>query len=106
MHPEILRDISAQRGRDMRDRAHRILLAQTASKILRARRRGLIGPGEADDSTVSVMSAIPAVPDFVDGSFLPGPADGRTARGSGERSARGRTAGACEACGTAGAHAA
>jgi hypothetical protein len=91
MHPEILRDISAQRGRDMRDRAHRILLAQTASKILRARRRGLIGPGEADDSAVSVRSAVPAVPavpDFVDGSFLP------------------RPDGACETCGTAGARAA
>jgi hypothetical protein len=34
---EILRDIPAQRGRDMRDRAGRILLAQAASKIRQAR---------------------------------------------------------------------
>jgi len=61
MHPEILRELSSQRGAEMRDRAHRILLARTASKLRRARRRGL---GEVDDVV------IPAIPDFADGSFL------------------------------------
>jgi hypothetical protein len=45
----------------MRDRAHRILLARTASKLMRARRRGL---SEADEF------AVPAIPDFADSSFL------------------------------------
>jgi hypothetical protein len=48
----------------MRNRAHRILLARTASKILRARRRGL---SEADEFG---NTPIPAIPDFADGSFL------------------------------------
>jgi hypothetical protein len=61
MHPEILRELSSQRGAEMRDRAHRILLARTASKLMRARRRGL---SEADEF------AVPAIPDFADGSFL------------------------------------
>ncbi len=64
MHPEILRELSSQRGAEMRNRAHRILLARTASKILRARRRGL---SEADEFGSMPM---PAVPDFADGSFL------------------------------------
>jgi len=61
MHPEILRELSSQRGAEMRDRAHRILQARTASKLRRARRRGL---SEVDEFT------IPAIPDFADGSFL------------------------------------
>jgi hypothetical protein len=64
MHPEILRELSSQRGAEMRNRAHRILLARTASKILRARRRGL---SEADEFG---STPIPAIPDFADGSFL------------------------------------
>ena len=65
MYPEILRELSAQRGAEMRDRAHRILFARRASKILRARRRGLV---EADEFPV------PAIPDYADGSFAAGPA--------------------------------
>ncbi|MGD0069472.1 MAG: hypothetical protein ABSB76_39385 [Streptosporangiaceae bacterium] len=64
MHPEILRELSSQRGAEMRDRAHRILLARTASKILRARRRGL---SEVDEFG---STPIPPIPDFADGSFL------------------------------------
>jgi len=67
MHPEILRELSSQRGAEMRNRAHRILLARTASKILRARRRGL---SEADEFGSTPTPAIPAIPDFADGSFL------------------------------------
>ena len=58
MHPEILRELSAQRGREMRDRAHRARLAKMAS---RSRRHGRDLP---DDDFV-----IPAIPDYVDGSF-------------------------------------
>ena len=60
MHPEILRELSAQRSRDLRERARRALLARTASRALRAMRRG----ARLDDEFV-----VPAIPDYVDGSF-------------------------------------
>ena len=58
MHPEILRELTAQRGRDMRARAQQARLARMA---IRGRRHGHDLP---DDDFV-----IPAIPDFVDGSF-------------------------------------
>jgi hypothetical protein len=58
MHPEILRELSAQRGRELRDRAHRARLAKIA---IRGRRHGRDLP---DDDFV-----VPAIPDYVDGSF-------------------------------------
>jgi hypothetical protein len=70
MHPEILRELTSQRGREMRDRAHRATIARTASRAQRARRRGRAEPDEF---------VIPAVPDFVDGSFRVQPADGEAA---------------------------
>jgi hypothetical protein len=63
MHPEILRELGAQRGSEMRARAHRARLAKVARKELRA------GRGTAD------VFVAPAVPDFVDGSFLVTTAD-------------------------------
>jgi len=60
MHPEILRELNAQRGRDLRARAQRALLARTASRTLRARRHGTKETGEF---------VAPAIPDYVDGSF-------------------------------------
>ena len=62
MHPEILRELHEQRSRDLRQRAHRALLARTASRTLRALRRGARAGG-ADEFVV------PAIPDYVDGSF-------------------------------------
>ena len=58
MHPEILRAMNDQRGRELRERAHRSRLAKMA---IRSRRHGRDLP---DDDFV-----IPAIPDFVDGSF-------------------------------------
>ena len=58
MHPEILRELSAQRGRELRDRAHRARLVRMA---IRSRRHGRDLP---DDDFV-----VPAIPDYVDGSF-------------------------------------
>jgi len=66
MHPEILRELSAQRGREMRARARQAKLARMAIWAGR-RRRNL--PDEADGFVV------PAIPDYVDGSFRTGPAD-------------------------------
>src|ERR1700685_373079 len=69
MHPEILRELTSQRGREMRTRAHEAMLARTASRAQRARRRGTI-----TDETDGF--AIPTIPDYVDGSFRVTSADG------------------------------
>ena len=69
MHPEILRELTSQRGREMRARAHEAMLARTLSRAQRARRRGSM-PAEADGFD------LPAIPDYVDGSFRVTPADG------------------------------
>ena len=58
MHPEILRQINDQRGRELRERAHRARLVRTA---IRSRRHGRDLP---DDDFV-----VPTIPDYVDGSF-------------------------------------
>ena len=62
MHPEILRELHAQRQHDLQEVAHRALLARTARRTRRALRRNG-RPAEADEFVV------PAVPDYVDGSF-------------------------------------
>ena len=64
MHPEILRDLVAQHGRELREQAHSARLARTASRAARALRRGA-RPDRADEF------ALPAIPDYVDGSFRP-----------------------------------
>jgi len=60
MHPEIARELIAQRGRELRERACRATMARAVSRRLRATRRGA---READDFVC------PAIPDYVDGSF-------------------------------------
>ena len=60
MHPEILRELNAQRGREMRAQARQARLARMA---IRNRRRGRYRPDEADEFVA------PAIPDYVDGSF-------------------------------------
>ena len=77
MHPEILRAMSNQRGQEMRDRAHRSRLARMA---IRGRRHGRDLP---DDDFV-----VPAVPDYVDGSFRTDQAVGQVASEAGQASAR------------------
>jgi hypothetical protein len=64
MHPEILRELTAQRGRDLRERAYRAQLTRTASRDLRARRRSARHHSSEVDAFV-----VPAIPDYVDGSF-------------------------------------
>jgi len=63
MHPEILRLMTAQRGHEMRTRAHQARLV----KMIRSARRGH-RPDEADEFV------LPAIPDYVDGSFHTEPA--------------------------------
>jgi hypothetical protein len=73
MHPEILRELSAQRGRELRDRAHRARLAKIA---IRGRRHGRDLP---DDDFV-----VPAIPDYVDGSFRTDRAAGQVTSQTGQ----------------------
>ena len=73
MHPEILRELSAQRGREMRAQAHQSMLVRMA---VRARRRGRDLPDQADGLV------LPAIPDYVDGSFRTEPADEAAASGT------------------------
>jgi hypothetical protein len=60
MHPEIARELTAQRGRELRERAQAAAVARMVSRRLRAARRGA---EEANDFVC------PAIPDYVDGSF-------------------------------------
>jgi hypothetical protein len=62
MHPDILRDLVAQHSRDLREQAHRVAVARTARRAMRALRHSARRAG-ADDF------AVPAIPDYVDGSF-------------------------------------
>jgi hypothetical protein len=62
MHPEILRELTAQHGRDLREQARRAHQARTVVQALRAMRRGT-HVAEANEF------AVPAIPDYVDGSF-------------------------------------
>ncbi len=73
MHPEILRELISQRSREMQARAHRANLARMVSRAVRAERRGISVPDEADGF------AAPAIPDYVDGSFRVTPADDQAA---------------------------
>ena len=59
MHPEILRLMNAQRGHEMRTRAHQARLV----KMIRSARRGHHRPDEADEFI------LPPIPDYVDGTF-------------------------------------
>ena len=72
MHPEILRELINQRGREMREQAHRARLA----RMIRSSRRGRARPGDE--------IAIPAIPDYVDGSFQTEPAVDQVAAEAGQ----------------------
>ncbi len=65
MHPEFLRELTAQRGREMRAQVRQARLARLAMRASR-RRRNL--PDEADGFVI-----LP-IPDYVDGSFRTEPA--------------------------------
>jgi hypothetical protein len=68
MHPEFLREMTDLRGREMRERARQARMARLASLVARRGRRGRASANEADGFV------IPAIPDYVDGSFRTEPA--------------------------------
>ena len=66
MHPEIARELMAQRSRELREQAQQAMVARTARAVTRkhrAARRGASLPNGADDFVC------PPIPDYVDGSF-------------------------------------
>jgi hypothetical protein len=76
MHPEIMRELTAQHGRDLREQAYQAQLARIASRGRRAIRRHARHLAGAD------AFVVPAIPDYVDGSFrseVPVPAARHTA---------------------------
>jgi hypothetical protein len=75
MHPEILRELTAQRGQEMRARARHANLVRTA---IRARRHQRDLQDQAD------WFAAPAIPDYVDGSFRTHPAEDKAASEAGQ----------------------
>jgi hypothetical protein len=89
MHPEIARELTTQRGREMQASARQATLARAASRARRAMRHGTGVKDGADEL------AIPAIPDYVDGSFRAAPAAENAGQGSsqpGRASASGRAA--------------
>lgn len=74
MHPEILRELGTQRGRELRARAQQARLARMAGRARPAPRRG------RDDTGGPVISAVPA---FTDGSCTAGPAEGAGGKAGG-----------------------
>ena len=73
MHPEILRAMNVQRGRELRERAHRARLA----RMIRSSRH-------ARDLPPDEEIVIPAIPDYVDGSFRAERAAGQVATEAGQ----------------------
>ena len=73
MHPDFLREIHNQRDREMRERAHRARLA----RMIRSSRHGRDLPPEEE-------IVIPAIPDYVDGSFRAEPAVDQAATEAGQ----------------------
>jgi len=86
MHPEIARELTAQRGREMRAQAQHARAVRAASRLRRALRHGHGEPAGAGELV------IPAIPDYVDGSFMTSPADQSAASHSGRVPASRRAA--------------
>ena len=73
MHPDFARELHHQRDREMRERAHRARLV----RMFRSSRHGRDLP--PDEEIV-----IPAIPDYVDGSFRTEPAVDQVATEAGQ----------------------
>jgi hypothetical protein len=81
MHPEIARELTAQRGREMQARAQQAALAKAAGRVRRALRRGTVPSSGSHGAEEFVL---PAIPDYVDGSFRTAPADEKVASEAGQ----------------------
>ena len=73
MHPEILRQMIEQNTRETHARAHENRIARDLLRALRSQRRNASAAGRDEYH-------IPAIPDYVDGSFIASQADSATGR--------------------------
>ena len=81
MHPDIMRDLVRQHGRELREQAQRATLAREAGQARRAGRHstdqlstdqlstGQLSTDQLSTDRLSAEPVIPAVPDYVDGTF-------------------------------------
>ncbi len=60
MHPDVMRELARQRGAERRDAARNAGFARALRKAIRAQRTR----SQAQDTL-----AVPAIPDYVDGTF-------------------------------------
>jgi hypothetical protein len=60
MHPDIMREVASQRAAERRDAARNASLARAMRKAIRAQRNRADAPDNFD---------VPAIPDYVDGTF-------------------------------------
>jgi hypothetical protein len=67
MHPEIYRELISQRSQEMRAQAHRANLAKRVRWLRRTDQAGTAPAGTPGGFV------LPAVPDYVDGTFAAGP---------------------------------
>jgi len=80
MHPDVMRELANQRGREMRARAREAALARRIRKEMRRR-------------TAAAGFVLPRIPDYVDGTFRDTELAGHDARLDDERPGRRQAAG-------------
>ncbi|HEX8008056.1 MAG TPA: hypothetical protein VF482_16690 [Trebonia sp.] len=81
MHPDMMRELAEQRGREMRARAQQATLARRIRKETRRR------------TAAAAEFALPRIPDYVDGTFRDTELAGHGARPDDERPGRRQAAG-------------
>ena len=81
MHPDVMRELADQRGRQMRARAREATLARRIRKEMRLRTAAAAG------------FVLPRIPDYVDGTFRDTELAGRDVRLDDERPGRRQAAG-------------
>jgi hypothetical protein len=80
MHPDVMRELANQRGREMEARARQARLAGRIRKQMRSR------------TAAAAEQVLPRIPDYLDGAFGDTELAGRGARPDGERPAGPRAA--------------
>jgi hypothetical protein len=81
MHPDMMRELADQHGREMRARAREAALARKIRKEMRGR------------AAAAAEFALPRIPDYVDGTFHDTELAGHGARPDDERPGRRQAAG-------------
>jgi hypothetical protein len=84
MHPDMMRELANQRGREMRARAREAEAARLARRFRKEPRRRTVAAAEF---------VLPRIPDYVDGTFRDTELAGPSARPDDERPGRRQAAG-------------